>query len=365
MPHYNAYDSFKTKKSIEKKQRAKEKAFGKKKEEVDNFIIDACEEYGVVIEVRYDDAYILYNGEVVLAKLRKDINLVCNQVVFPGDKVDIVEANDAYIINHLLNRTSILSRTKKDSTRLNDVGSTKNIASNVDLAVIVVAAKEPPLHPKFIDRYLMILQNSNIPVIICLNKCDLKTEEDEEILSTYRDLGIDVIETSTYNNIGIDELKAQLINKQAIFVGNSGVGKSSLTNAVMGNGVIKTSHISDKSKRGRHTTTTSKYYVWEEKSSIIDTPGIRSLDVSSFNPIEIQDYFPEFENWSDKCKYNDCLHFNEPYDSCIVKQGVLSGLISIDRYESYLRIMSDVLSIKDYSEILGSVKPENVKKKLK
>ena len=79
----------------------------------------------------------------------------------------------------------------------------------------------------------MVLQNSNIPSIICLNKCDLKTEEDEEILSTYRDLGIDVIETSTYSNIGIDELKAQLINKQAIFVGNSGVGKSSLTNSIM------------------------------------------------------------------------------------------------------------------------------------
>ncbi len=365
MPHYNAYDSFKTKKSIEKKQRAKEKAFGKKTDKVDNFIIDGCDEYGVVIESRYDDAYVLYNGEVVLANLRKDINFGCNQVVFPGDKVDIEETNGTYVIEHLLNRTSILSRTKKDSTRLNDVGQTKNIASNVDLAVIVVAAKEPPLHPKFIDRYLMILQNSNIPAIICLNKCDLKTEKEEEILSIYRKLGIDIVETSTYSNIGIDELKARLINKQAIFVGNSGVGKSSLTNAIMGNEEIKTSHVSDKSKRGRHTTTTSKYYIWEENSSIIDTPGIRSLDVSSFNPIEIQDYFPEFESWKDKCKYKDCLHFNEPYDSCIVKQGVLSGLISIDRYESYLRIMSDALNIKDYSEILDSVKPEEVKKKLK
>ena len=249
----------------------------------------------------------------------------------------------------------MLSRIKKDSTRLNDVGSTKNIASNVDLAVIVVAAKEPPLHPKFIDRYLMILQNSNIPAIICLNKCDLKTEEDEEILSTYRDLGIDVIETSTYSNIVIDELKTQLINKQAIFVGNSGVGKSSLTNAIMGDDEIKTSHVSNKSKRGRHTTTTSKYYVWEDNSSIIDTPGIRSLDVSTFNPTEIQDYFPEFENWKDKCKYNDCLHFNEPYDSCIVKQGVASGLISPERYESYLRIMSDVLGKKHYESILSEV----------
>ena len=320
MPHYNAYNSFRTKKSIERKQMAKEKSFGKKTKTVDNFIIDSCDEYGVVIEVRYCDAYIFYNGEVVLAKLRKDINLVCNQVVFPGDKVDLEKVNDAYVINHLLNRTSMLSRIKKDSTRLNDVGLTKNIASNVDLAVIVVAAKEPPLHPKFIDRYLMILQNSNIPSIICLNKCDLKTEEDEEILSTYRDLGIDVIETSTYSNIGIAKLKAQLINKQAIFVGNSGVGKSSLTNSIMGDDEIKTSHVSDKSKRGRHTTT--------------------------------------FENWKDKCKYNDCLHFNEPCDSCIVKQGVTSGFISPERYESYLRIMSDILGKKHYESILSEVAPD-------
>lgn len=180
MPHYNAYDSFKTKKSIEKKQRAKERAFGKKGDTFDNFIIENCDNYGVVIEVRYDDAYVLYGNKVILAKLRKDINIVCNQVVFPGDRVEIQHMNDNYTILHLVRRTSLLSRTKKDSTRLNDVGLSKNIAANVDLAVIVVAAQEPPLHPKFIDRYLMILQNSNIPAIICLNKCDLKTSEDEK-----------------------------------------------------------------------------------------------------------------------------------------------------------------------------------------
>ena len=279
MPHYDAYDSFKTKKSIEKKKKTKEKIFGKKEKEVDNFIIDSCPKCGVVIEVRYDDASVYYNGEVILAKLRKDINFVCNQLVFPGDKVDIEKVNNTYIIKHLLSRTSLLTRTKKDSTRLNDVGLEKNIAANIDLAVIVVAAKEPPLHPQFIDRYLMILENSKIPAIICLNKSDLKIEEEEKILSRYRDLGIKVIETSTYNNIGIDVLKKELKNKQAIFIGNSGVGKSSLTNAIMGDDEIKTSHVSDKSKRGRHTTTTSKYYVWDTNSSIIDTPGIRSLDV--------------------------------------------------------------------------------------
>lgn len=139
-------------------------------------------------------------------------------------------------------------------------------------------------------------------------------------------------------------------------VGNSGVGKSSLTNAIMNDDEIKTGHISGKSKRGRHTTTSSKYYIWEGNSSIIDTPGIRSLDVSSFSPIEIQDYFPEFNNFKEKCKYRDCLHYNEPYDSCIVKQDVASGLININRYESYLRIMSDVLNDNNYEDILDDIK---------
>lgn len=342
MPHYNSYDSFKTKKSILKKQRAKEKVLNKSKDQVDDFIIPESDNYGIVIEVRYDDAYTLLNDEIVLAKLRRDINLVCNQVIFPGDKVVLNYDSSNYIITNLVKRKSLLSRVKKDSTRKNDIGLTKNIAANIDLAVIVVAAKEPPLHPKFIDRYLMILQNSNIPAVICLNKCDLKTEYEDNILSIYRELGIPVIETSTYKNIGIEELKSYLLNKQAIFVGNSGVGKSSLANAIMDDKEIKTGNVSEKSKRGRHTTTTSKYYVWNDNSSIIDTPGIRSLDISSFSAFEIQDYFPELNNWKDKCKYKDCLHYNEPYDSCVVKQGVASGLINKYRYESYLRIMKDI-----------------------
>ena len=360
MVHLRAYESFQTKKSKEHKRRAIEKSLNKKNNNVDeNFIIKDADNYGVVIEVRYNDAFVLNDGEVVCAKLRPDLNMVCNQTIFPGDHVIIDSEGGNNTIIHLISRSSILSRVKKDSTRLDDaVGLTKNIAANINLAVIVVAAKEPPLHPKFIDRYLMILKNSDIPAIIVLNKCDLKTEKEEELLDVYRQINIPVIETSTVENIGIEEIKKYLQGKQAIFVGNSGVGKSSLTNAIMNSDEIKTSHVSDKSKRGRHTTTSSKYYVWDDNSSIIDTPGIRSLDVSSFSPIEIQDYFIEFENWKDKCKYNDCLHFNEPYDSCIVKQGVASGLINVDRYESYLRIMGDVLGEKDYEKILEEIIPK-------
>lgn len=345
MSHYNAYASFKTKKSIEKKELIKEKQ-NKQIILPTDFIIEKSSNYGIVLEVKYKTAYVLYNNEIISATLKKGINTICNKIIFPGDKVIIEKAKTSYTITNLLKRTSILSRVKKDSTRLNDLGTTKNIASNIDLAVIVASTKDPALHPKFIDRYLLLLENSNIPTIICLNKSDLKTEETEKILGVYRNLGLKVIETSTYTNQGITNLKEELRGKQAIFIGNSGVGKSSLTNALMDTETIKTSAISSKSKRGRHTTTSSKYYIWDEDSSIIDTPGIRSLDVSNLNPIEIQNYFKEFSNIKEKCKYKNCLHYQEPTSACTIKQAVENNTINKNRYQSYLRILKDTLNDK-------------------
>lgn len=345
MSHYNAYASFKTKKSIEKKELIKEKQ-NKQIILPTDFIIEKSSNYGIVLEVKYKTAYVLYNNEIISATLKKGINTICNKIIFPGDKVIIEKAKTSYTITNLLKRTSILSRVKKDGTRLNNLGTTKNIASNIDLAVIVASAKDPVLHPKFIDRYLLLLENSNIPTIICLNKSDLKTEETEKILGVYRNLGLKVIETSTYTNQGITNLKEELRGKQAIFIGNSGVGKSSLTNALMDTETIKTSTISSKSKRGRHTTTSSKYYIWDEDSSIIDTPGIRSLDVSNLNPIEIQNYFKEFSNIKEKCKYKNCLHYQEPTSACTIKQAVENNTINKNRYQSYLRILKDTLNDK-------------------
>ena len=136
MPHYNAYDSFKTKKSLDKKQKAKEKALGRKNDESIEFVVKDSHDCGIVIEVRYNDAYVLYNNEIVVAKLRKDINLACNQVVFPGDKVLLDKVNDTFVIQNMVKRTSLLSRVKKDSTRLDDVGLTKNVAANVQCSPV-------------------------------------------------------------------------------------------------------------------------------------------------------------------------------------------------------------------------------------
>ena len=127
----------------------------------------------------------LYNEDIVLAKLRKDLNVTYNKVIYLENRVIIEKKNNDYIIQNLVKRKSLLSRIKVDSTKANIKGSIKNIAANVDLAVIVVSAKESPLHSKFIDRYLLILQSSNIDSVICLNKCELKSKDEENILDIY------------------------------------------------------------------------------------------------------------------------------------------------------------------------------------
>lgn len=343
MAHLERYDSFQTNKAKNKKELRKNKPKTKNNIEEITFITTSKKDVnGIVIETSYNNAYVLYNDMVVQAELAKNLNSICNKTVFPGDKVVVTKNKDNYIITNLLKRKNTLTRNKTDSTRLNSNSTEHIIAANIDVAVIVVSCSTPPLHPKFIDRYLILLQNSNIEPIICLNKSDLKNENDEKILDIYRKLGIIILETSTISNTGIDKLKEYLNGKQAIFVGHSGVGKSSLTNAILDIDDIKTGNVSDKSGKGKHTTTTSKYYKWNENSSIIDTPGIRSLDISDFSKEEIKSYFSEFNALDECCKYNDCMHNKEPIEQCAVKRAVENGIISKSRYDSYIRITTDI-----------------------
>lgn len=281
----------------------------------------------------------LYHDEVIKVRLDKSFNAVCNKVVYPGDKV-IIKDN---VIEAIFKRKNVLCRDKFDGTKINSVGIKRIVAVNIDLAVIVVSSGFPPLHPKFIDRYLVLLKASNIPFIIVMNKNDLKTCKEENILNIYKNIGIEVIETSTKDNIGIDKLRSVLNDKQAIFVGHSGVGKSSLVNAVMDFQDVVVGSIGEKSKRGRHTTTTSKYYKWNDTSAIIDTPGIRSLDISSFNIADIQDYFEEIGSLKGKCKYKDCLHYDEAQEDCYVKQEI-GNLITKERYESYAKLIEELVN---------------------
>lgn len=328
MAHYNGKESVKTEKSRQKKQRAKQG----KSLSLQGFIVPKIENPAVVVETSFKEVKVFNSGQMFKATLSK--NLPCNKVLFPGDRVKVEDG----VVTAVQERKSTLSRGHRDGTRVNAVLADKIVATNVDVAVIVVAAKEPPLHPRFIDRYLIVLQGSGIEPIICLNKADLMTESDSQILSTYEKLGIKVVKTSTKSGEGIEELKALLKGKDAIFVGNSGVGKSSLTNAIA-NLSERTQNVGIKSGRGRHTTTTSKYFVWDKDSSIIDTPGIRALDVSGLSIKDIQNFFTEFAGLN--CKYRTCDHVHIDEKDCAVKQAVSSGRISKLRYESYAKLVEE------------------------
>lgn len=342
MAHLERYESFQTQKAKLKKEQAKNKE-RKSSKKRGIFTTDKERINGIVLETTYNNASVLYNdNEIIQAELSRDFDAICNKTVYVGDKVIIAKEDGKYVISNVLRRRTVLSRNKCDSTRNSNTLFEQIIAVNIDVAVIVVSCDTPPLHPRFIDRYLILLKNSGIEPIICLNKADLKTQKEEDVLKIYRNLGITIVETSTLSSYGIDELKEHLNNKQAILVGHSGVGKSSITNLLLDITNVKTGEVSEKSGKGKHTTTTTKYYKWNENSSIIDTPGIRSLDLSDLSKLEIKSYFHEFYLLDEDCKYSDCLHYKEPIEDCAIKRALANNTLPSARYDSYIRIVSDL-----------------------
>lgn len=312
------------------------KQYQEKKNKIE--FISYQEDHAIIIETKYNSALALYNNTIIELTFSNQIKGICSKLLYPGDKVTIFNNT----ITGIIKRNNILSRDKYDSTKLNGNSTSKIVATNIDIAVIVVSANNPPLHPKFIDRYMILLNNSQIPFIICVNKSDLITKKEKKILETYKKLNIPVIKTSTYSKEGIPKLKEMLQDKQAILVGHSGVGKSSITKELMNSEEIKIGSLREKNKRGCHTTTTSTYYNWNNTSSIIDTPGIRSLDISNLNIEDIKSYFDEFVPYNNTCKYKNCLHYDEPTEYCSIKTNVEKGLINKERYESYYKIISEI-----------------------
>lgn len=225
---------------------------------------------------------------------------------------------------------------KTTFTRWNaKVQKNQTLAANMDMVVAVCSVANPPFRPRFIDRVLCCARN--VPVLIVLNKNDIELDEtSKNRFQLFEDLGYEIVRVSAKSGKGIENLKNKLIGKTVAFVGQSGVGKSSIINLLCPSSSQKIGIVSKKYDRGRHTTNHS-IMIEESDYKIIDTPGVREIAVPHDDPLLIAHSFPEFIEPMKKCSFSTCLHLYEP--DCEVKRLVENGQISEDRYESYVNMI--------------------------
>jgi len=215
------------------------------------------------------------------------------------------------------------------------------LAANIDQVVIVVSVKEPDFISTLIDRYITVAEISNIPVIICINKIDLLAElvEIKDECAYYENCGYKLVYTSTVNNTGIDSLRELLKDKDSLFTGHSGTGKSSIINAIEPSLNLKTKEVSVHNK-GTHTTTNSSMIAWSFGGYLVDTPGIKTIGLC-LNDLEYLPLcFPGFGKYKKKCAFSDCSHTHE--ENCVIKEKVNSADIPIKRYNSYIKMRSEL-----------------------
>lgn len=215
------------------------------------------------------------------------------------------------------------------------------IAANVDVAFLLVTLNNPPTFTSFIDRFLVTAEAYHIKAVLLFNKIDTYNEEEileiKYLAALYRSIGYECVGISATTGKNIEKVKAMMQGKVSMFSGHSGVGKSTLVNIIEPGLSIKTTEISSQHKQGQHTTTFAEMYDLSFDAQIIDTPGIKGFGIVEVEKEELGDYFPEFFELKQYCKFNNCLHVEEP--KCAVKTALENDELAWSRYKSYLQIM--------------------------
>ena len=252
-----------------------------------------------------------------------------------GDKVLLSQEEESFLIDELFDRKNIIVRKSVNLSK-----QTHILASNIDQAILVATMQSPLTSTGFIDRFLVSAQAYGIEVVILFNKVDLYDEATIALMrerrSIYEQIGYQCLTKSTLND-DLSDVKNLMKDKVNVISGHSGVGKSTLLNMIQPNLNIHTQEVSEQHQQGQHTTTFSEMHDLDFGASIIDTPGVRGFGLIEMDKYELGDYFIEFFKLKSECKFNNCLHINEP--KCAVKLALEKGEIAPSRYKNYLNML--------------------------
>ncbi|MBU1318460.1 MAG: ribosome small subunit-dependent GTPase A [candidate division Zixibacteria bacterium] len=303
---------------------------------------------GRVIKIAGLTFHVKLHDEIVLCSVRGSVKEKAEYELSPvvvGDDVKVIveelppsesELRSGVITEVLPRRTHFAKKKttlKKEREQI--------IAANIDQMIIVASVKDPPFRMRLIDRFVITAHQGGMTPVVVINKIDLKhTVDIERAKEIYRSVDIQLIFTSAPSLHGIEELRAVLHDKESVFVGQSGAGKSSLLNAIQPGLKLRTGKISDKSGKGKHTTTVVELFPLEFGGFVVDTPGLRALGLAQLDKWSVDQFYSEIFEASHGCRFSDCRHKNEP--DCAVKKAVKEGSIFPERYNSYMKIFDDI-----------------------
>lgn len=247
-----------------------------------------------------------------------------------GDRVDITVKGGKGVIDSIHERRNELKRP---------------FVANVTQALVVFAMKNPEVNEDLLNKFLINCEFNNLKVIVCFNKLDLIPQEEENyIIEMIKSAGYETLFLKAKEGYGIDNIKEKLQGNVTVLCGPSGVGKSTILNSIVGRELMETGEISEKLRRGKHTTRHSEL-IDLGNGFLVDTPGFSSLDIDFISKEELQNCFPEFYDYIGSCRFTGCLHHKEP--NCAIKHAVEEGTINKKRYEFYIKILEEILSKKN------------------
>ncbi len=283
---------------------------------------------GRVIKAYNSFFYVQTDMGLVTCKLRGKFKKFRQELgVVPGDWVSLDALPDGTgVIEEVQPRIQLLKRPA---------------VANLTQVVLTFAAAQPDLHPLLLNRFLVLAEWSGMEkILICVNKMDLFVGNEENFLQDYRAIGYEVLPVSAREGKGLEALRQRLRGETTVFAGPSGVGKSSLLNAIDSRLALQTGVISEKIKRGRHTTRVAELLPYGGGGYIVDTPGFSAVDLMGMEPEELPACFPEFAPYLGKCRFSPCSHSHEP--GCAVKEAAEAGAVARERYEAYLAIRTEI-----------------------